>query len=82
MRRVACMAKASRIILQGEELRTSTEGITAYPDRYRDPKGAPLWVAIRDEMLQLTGIDIDPSNPVSPNATISHRSVVGRQVDK
>jgi DNA polymerase I len=74
----ACMAKASRLILQGEELRTSAEGLTAYPDRYRDPKGAPLWGTIREEMRQLTGIDIDPSDPVSPNATIVYPSVVGR----
>jgi hypothetical protein len=74
----ACMAKASRLILQGEELRTSAEGLTAYPDRYRDPKGAPLWQVIREEMRQLTGFDIDPSNPVASNAPIIDPSVVGK----
>jgi hypothetical protein len=36
------MAKASRIILDGFELR-SDANVIRYPDRYRDPRGAVMW---------------------------------------
>jgi hypothetical protein len=36
------MAKASRIVLAGFELRTDVS-IVRYPDRYRDPRGAVMW---------------------------------------
>ena len=38
----AAMAKASRIILAGFELRTDVN-VIRYPDRYQDPRGAVMW---------------------------------------
>jgi DNA polymerase-1 len=37
-----CMAKASRQVLAGFELRTDAH-IVRYPDRYMDPRGAVMW---------------------------------------
>jgi DNA polymerase-1 len=37
-----CMAKASRIVLAGFELRTDVH-IVRHPDRYRDPRGDVMW---------------------------------------
>jgi DNA polymerase I len=38
----AAMAEASRIVLDGFELRTDVS-ITRYPDRYSDPRGTVMW---------------------------------------
>jgi DNA polymerase family A len=38
----ACMAKASRIVLDGFELRTEVN-VVRYPDRYQDPRGVLMW---------------------------------------
>jgi DNA polymerase I len=38
----ACMAEASRIVLNGFELRTDAT-LVRYPDRYSDPRGAVMW---------------------------------------
>lgn len=38
----ACMAKASRIVLDGFELRTDVR-VVRYPHRYQDPRGALMW---------------------------------------
>ena len=38
----ACMAKASRIVLDGFELRTDVHPVR-YPDRYSDPRGTVMW---------------------------------------
>jgi len=38
----ACMAKASRIVLDGFELRTDAN-IVRHPDRYRDLRGRLMW---------------------------------------
>jgi hypothetical protein len=38
----AAMAKASRIVLDGFELRTDVN-VVRYPDRYQDPRGAVMW---------------------------------------
>ena len=38
----ACMAKASRIVLDGFELRTDVH-LVRYPDRYPDPRGTVMW---------------------------------------
>jgi DNA polymerase-1 len=38
----ACMAEASRIVLDGFELRTDAS-ITRYPNRYTDPRGKVMW---------------------------------------
>ena len=37
-----CMAKSSRIILDGFELRTDVH-LVRHPDRYRDPRGNVMW---------------------------------------
>jgi hypothetical protein len=37
-----CMARASRAVLGGFELRTDAARVL-YPDRYRDPRGAVMW---------------------------------------
>jgi DNA polymerase I len=37
-----CMAKASRIVLNGFELRTDVH-IVRHPDRYHDPRGKVMW---------------------------------------
>ena len=36
------MAKASRVVLDGFELRTDVN-VVRYPDRYQDPRGAVMW---------------------------------------
>jgi DNA polymerase I len=38
----ACMAKASRIVLAGFELRTDVHPVR-YPDHYSDPRGTVMW---------------------------------------
>ena len=38
----AAMAKASRAVLDGFELRTDVN-VVRYPDRYQDPRGAVMW---------------------------------------
>ena len=38
----ACMAKASRIVLDGFELRTDVH-LVRYPDHYTDPRGTVMW---------------------------------------
>ena len=38
----ACMAKASRIVLDGFELRTDVH-LVRYPDHYSDPRGTVMW---------------------------------------
>jgi hypothetical protein len=38
----ACMAKASRVVLDGFELRTDVHEVR-YPDRYQDPRGTLMW---------------------------------------
>jgi DNA polymerase family A len=38
----ACMAKASRIVLDGFQLRTDVR-VVRYPHRYQDPRGALMW---------------------------------------
>jgi len=37
-----CMAEASRIVLNGFEVRTEVKRVD-YPDRYADPRGAVMW---------------------------------------
>jgi DNA polymerase I len=39
------MAEASRVVLDGFELRTKAEPVV-YPDRYADPRGAVMWQKI------------------------------------
>jgi hypothetical protein len=38
----AAMAKASRVVLDGFELRTDVH-VVRYPDRYHDQRGAVMW---------------------------------------
>jgi DNA polymerase family A len=43
-----CMARASRAVLGGFELRAGVESVL-YPNRYRDPRGAVMW----DQVIEL-----------------------------
>jgi DNA polymerase-1 len=43
----AAMAEASRIVLDGFELRTDAN-IVRYPDRYMDPRGTVMWQRVMD----------------------------------
>jgi hypothetical protein len=43
----AAMAEASRIVLNGFELRTDVH-VVRYPDRYMDPRGAVMWARVQD----------------------------------
>jgi hypothetical protein len=41
----AAMAEASRIVLDGFEIRTDVN-VVRYPDRYMDPRGAVMWTRV------------------------------------
>ena len=43
----AAMAKASRVVLDGFELRTDVN-IIRYPDRYQDPRGVEMWARVME----------------------------------
>ena len=43
----AAMAKASRVVLDGFELRTDVN-VVRYPDRYQDPRGAVMWERVME----------------------------------
>jgi hypothetical protein len=45
----AAMSEASRIVLDGFELRTGVEAVV-YPDRYADPRGAQMWGTVMELM--------------------------------
>ena len=47
----ACMAEASRIVLDGFELRTDVH-IVQHPDRYEDPRGKVMWQRVMDLIAQ------------------------------
>jgi len=47
------MAKASRVVLDGFELRTDVE-IVRYPERFMDERGLEMWTRINDELSQIT----------------------------
>jgi DNA polymerase I len=43
----AAMAMASRVVLDGFELRTDVN-VIRYPDRYQDPRGLEMWTRVMD----------------------------------
>jgi hypothetical protein len=47
----AAMAEASRLVLDGFELRTGVE-TTRFPDRYMDPRGARMWDHVQRLILE------------------------------
>jgi hypothetical protein len=47
----AAMAKASRIVPDGFELRTDAH-VVRYPDRYHDQRGAVMW----DQVMRLIAV--------------------------
>jgi len=47
----AAMAEASRIVLNGFELRTDAK-VIKYPDRYMDPRGAAMWEKVSRLVVQ------------------------------
>jgi DNA polymerase-1 len=46
------MAEASRIVLDGFELRTDAK-MVRHPERYRDPRGAVVWRALKEALAEL-----------------------------
>jgi len=54
----AAMARASRIILDGFELRTDVK-VARWPDHYVDAKGQPMWEIICALMAEM-GVDLSP----------------------
>jgi hypothetical protein len=46
------MAEASRVVLDGFELRTDAE-LIRYPGRYRDPRGAVMWQTVMELLGEL-----------------------------
>ncbi len=51
----AAMAEASRIILDGFELRTEVS-IVRYPDRYGDPRGTVMWERVMKLIEERSGM--------------------------
>ena len=49
------MAVASRIVLDGFELRTDVE-VFRHPDRYMDPRGREMWDAVSRVLTQIEGV--------------------------
>jgi DNA polymerase-1 len=45
----AAMAKASRVVLDGFELRTDVN-VVRYPDRYQDPRGVAMWRRVMEQI--------------------------------
>jgi hypothetical protein len=50
----ACMARASKLILNGFEIRTDVSR-TLYPDRYHDPRGVRMWNVVMELITKRTG---------------------------
>lgn len=48
------MAEASRVVLDGFELRTDAD-VIAHPDRYMDPRGTVMWARVQDLLTDETG---------------------------
>jgi hypothetical protein len=53
----AAMAEASRIVLDGFELRTDAK-VIAYPDRYADPRGTVMWERVMKLVARCGGAAI------------------------
>jgi hypothetical protein len=67
----AAMAEASRVVLNGFELRTDAK-IVCHPDRYSDPRGVRIWgivSRILDELRELEGRTSEPSPRTTPAET-------------
>jgi DNA polymerase I-like protein with 3'-5' exonuclease and polymerase domains len=68
----AAMAEASRIVLDGFELRTDVE-IVRWPDRYMDPRGRKMWDTIMGILNEIEGppewCSADAHQPVAPTHT-------------
>jgi DNA polymerase I len=50
------MKEASRLVLNGFEIRTEAE-VIRYPDRYRDPRGAAMWETVWEIVQELEPLD-------------------------
>ncbi len=70
------MAEASRIVLDGFELRTDVNTVR-HPERYRDPRGAVVWRALEEALAELPSdhTDLSPAHerdgscsPANPRA--------------
>jgi hypothetical protein len=55
------MRDASETVLSGFPLRTEAK-VVRYPERYSDPRGAPMWQTVRTVLEQLppTALDVEP----------------------
>jgi DNA polymerase-1 len=64
----ACMAEASRVVLDGFEVRTDFE-IVRWPDRYADPRGQVMWATVMrllDEADAAGGLSAGGAGPAGP----------------
>jgi hypothetical protein len=48
----ALMAKVSRVVLSGFELRTDVD-VIRYPDRYKDARGTKMWETVQGILHEL-----------------------------
>ena len=62
----AAMAEASRLVLDGFELRSDAK-IVCYPDRYSDPRGERMWETVMGLMAELPQAElVDSADPETP----------------
>ena len=54
------MAEASRIVLDGFALRADVKTVL-HPERYRDPRGAVVWSALKEALEEQTSDHTQPS---------------------
>jgi len=55
-----CWAEASRIVLDGFELKSSAEKIVCAPDRYSDEDGAEFWARVTKMLAEMPDAASDP----------------------
>ena len=64
----AAMAEASRIVLDGFELRTDVK-IVSWPDRYMDSHGEKMWEIVMGILAELVHADGDEGTAMRPPST-------------
>ena len=63
----ACMAAASAAVLGGPGLGTEVEQLIRYPDRFMDPRGEAMWLAVEAAVHSGTGAERSTTRSVLPN---------------
>jgi len=63
------MAEASKIVLDGFELRTDCE-VVSYPDRYMDKRGRNMWDTVTDLLAKRTQANVLHSTAPTCNSLI------------